>query len=425
MRWRRLYMQIYFTIIASLAIVVVLSSLLWVFIGRDRLNHDVFDIVGRLAYLSLPAATAPARQQEAAVHRLGRELDIDIRLYDSERKLVGASGPARPLPDYADEHDHWQRIHKGRAWALLLPDERWLVVDLGRRGPHHPLIGIALFFGIVALGVALGAYPFVRRLTRRLERLQKGVERIGSGDLTARVDVQGRDEVASLATSFNDAAAKIESLIDAHRLLLANASHELRTPLSRIRMGVELLGESGDPMRRAALQTDIAELDQLIDEILLMSRLDAGGHSDLTQSIDLVALVAEECAHYGDCAFMGSAPDILGDPRLLRRLVRNLLENAHHHGTAPVVVEISSESDTVLLTVRDAGDGIAEADRAKVFQPFYRAAGRQNMRGYGLGLPLARQIAEAHGGSIDLLPRSRARSAIQVRLARHPPSPAQ
>jgi signal transduction histidine kinase len=181
-------------------------------------------------------------------------------------------------------------------------------------------------------------------------------------------------------------------------------------------MGIELLGKTGDPARRAALQTDIAELDQLIDEILLMSRLDGGGHSDVTQSIDLVALAAEECARYDECALSGTAPEILGDPRLLRRLVRNLLENAHRHGATPVEVEISSGTDSVLLTVRDAGDGVAEADRQNVFQPFYRAAGRQNIKGYGLGLPLARQIAEAHGGSVTLMPRSVARSAVRVTI---------
>ena len=200
------------------------------------------------------------------------------------------------------------------------------------------------------------------------------------------------------------------------RDFVANVSHELRTPLSRIRMGVEMLQEDGDPKRRAALQQDIAELDELIDEILLMSRLEAGSHADQSQDMDLVALVAEECARYPDCSLSGTAPDIVGDPRLLRRLVRNLLENAHKHGAAPVAVEISGSKDHAILTVRDAGDGIVDEDREKVFQPFYRAADRQNVRGYGLGLPLARQIAEAHGGAVTLLPRSEARSAVRVTL---------
>ena len=101
---------------------------------------------------------------------------------------------------------------------------------------------LAAFLGAIALVVALGARPVVRRLTGRLERLQRGVESLGAGDLRARVKVEGRDEVARLAQSFNQAAARIESLVDAHKMLLANASHELRTPLTRIRLGLELAG---------------------------------------------------------------------------------------------------------------------------------------------------------------------------------------
>ena len=184
----------------------------------------------------------------------------------------------------------------------------------------------------------------------------------------------------------------------------------------RIESAMACRGVSGDPERRAALQRDIAELDALIDEILLMSRLDAGSHADLSQRIDLVALAAEECARYEDCTLSGRAPDIFGDPRLLRRLIRNLLENAHNHAAPPVEVVISQSDDRVALTVSDGGDGIPEADQEKVFQPFFRSPNRQNLKGYGLGLPLVRQIAEAHGGSVTILPREEARSSIRVTL---------
>lgn len=164
------------------------------------------------------------------------------------------------------------------------------------------------------------------------------------------------------------------------------------------------------------MRNDIAELDSLIDEILLMSRLDAGSHADLSQKVDLAALVAEECARYKDCTVSGWAPEFPGDRRLLRRLVRNLLENAHNHAAPPVEAEIVCSAEAVVLTVSDGGDGISEADREKVFQPFYRAPGRQNVQGYGLGLPLVRQIAEAHGGSVTILPRREAGSSIRVAL---------
>jgi signal transduction histidine kinase len=418
---RRLYLQIYLTIVASLVIVVVSSGVMWSLFGDDDFDGEFYDILGQLAFLSLPAADAPDDLQQDAVTRLGRELDIDISLFDRDRRLVAAHGEAISPPTQSSAEDGWRKHRGHSAWALALPDGRWLAVDLGPRGGIHPLVKLVLFLGSVALGVGLGAYPFVRRLTRRLERLQKGVERIGAGDLAARVEVKGRDEVAGLAESFNEAAGKIEQLIAAHRLLLANASHELRTPLSRIRLGVEMLKDGGDAAPREMarwemLQQDIAELDMLIDEILLMSRLNAGFHADLSERIDLVALAAEECARYGDCALSGSAPDIPGDPHLLRRLIRNLLENAHIHGRPPVAVEISPSAGTVALTISDGGDGISEQSREKVFQPFYRAPNKQNAKGYGLGLALVRQIAEAHGGSVDILPSLHGRASIEVIL---------
>ena len=413
---RRLYLQIYLTIIASLVLVVVVSGLLWNAFGRDSLDREVFDVAGRLAHQSLPAADASDREQQAAVDRLVGDLDIDISLFDQQQRIIASSrNTAQPPPRLVPRTG----LHRERgvpAWTLNLPDGRWLVVDYGRDGGRPPLLNLVLFVGGVAAGVGLGAYPLVRRLTRRLERLQKGVERIGSGDFATRVEVKGRDEVASLAASFNEAAGKIEKLLSAHRMLLANASHELRTPLSRIRLGVEMLKSGADPARMEALRHDIAELDSLIDEILLMSRLDTGSHADLSRNVDLVAMAAEECARYDGCALSGSAPEFSGDPRLLRRLIRNLVENAHLHGALPVEVKIASLAEEITLTVSDGGEGIPEADREKVFEPFYRASGRQNVAGYGLGLPLVRQIAEAHGGSVTVLPPEAARSAVRVRL---------
>src|SRR5258708_22177901 len=125
-----------------------------------------------------------------------------------------------------------------------------------------------LMLAVLARAVGVGAYRMARRGTGRLERLQGGVESLGAGDLSARVRTEGRDEVARLAHSFNRAAARIEELVGAHKALLANASHELRTPLARIRMAVELMKESADPVRKVGLQQDIAQLDPLIHQIL-------------------------------------------------------------------------------------------------------------------------------------------------------------
>ncbi|MEM7633498.1 MAG: HAMP domain-containing sensor histidine kinase [Pseudomonadota bacterium] len=416
---RRLYLQIYGTIIASLITVVVLTAVLWSTFARDRFDGDVFETIGKLAALSLPAANTPVPEQQAAVRRLSRELEIDIALFDRNRERIAASDPAIGLPDWLDDRSSGFGRPRGYAWTFRLPDGRWLVADLRRRGGRRPLLGLALLLASVAFGVGVVAYPFVRRLTRRIERLQAGVQRIGAGELSARVEVEGRDEVAQLAGSFNEAAEKIEKLVGAHRLLLANASHELRTPLSRVRLGVEMLETNPDPSRVATVREDIAELDELIDEILLMSRLDARNCADLSQPIDPLALVAEECARYQNCEATGSAPEIHGDIRLLHRMVRNLLENAVKYGRPPVIANVTADGDQAILTISDTGGGIPDGLHDKVFQPFYRVHGHQNVKGYGLGLPLVRQIAEAHGGSVSIVPKAEATSAIRVSLPLH------
>jgi signal transduction histidine kinase len=266
----------------------------------------------------------------------------------------------------------------------------------------------------MAIAIAIFAYPVVRGLTRRIERLQTGVETLGAGNLATRVAVEGRDEVARLAASFNRAASRIEELVGAHRLLLANASHELRTPLSRIRLGLELFEAKPDAKIKADIARDIAELDDLIEEILLASRLDIAAAPPATEDVDLLALVAEECVHYDDCALDGELVVVRGDARLLRRLVRNLLDNAQRHGRPPIRVELRRKGRQASLSVIDAGDGIAPSEREHVFLPFYRLGGGR--KGVGLGLALVRQIARLHGGEATATARPDARSCIVIRL---------
>jgi signal transduction histidine kinase len=294
-----------------------------------------------------------------------------------------------------------------------LPDDRRLVV---RALPRHrnPLVGLMLVLGGIALAVAICAYPFVRGLTRRLERLQAGVENLGAGNLAARVDVEGKDEVARLAASFNASAERIEDLMKAHRMLLANASHELRTPLSRIRLCADLMQKDPDPKYKAEIERNIAELDQMIDEILLASRLGAIRTPQLEETIDLLALAAEEGARYDDCAVEGEALTVRGDRRLLARMIRNLLENAKRHGAPPIEVAVRRDGANAIVEVTDGGEGVPEAERERVFTPFYRLAG--GTEGAGLGLALVLQIARLHGGDAAVAPRPGRPSCFKISL---------
>lgn len=263
----------------------------------------------------------------------------------------------------------------------------------------HPPLLLAFLLLVLAAAISAIAFPLVRYLSWRLERLQAAVESLGAGDLSARVAVEGNDEVARLATSFNRAASQIEALVGAHKALLANASHELRTPLARIRMAVELMKQSADPKRKAGLDQDIAEIDALIDEILLTSHLNAVADSHAQEEIDLLGLAAEECARYESVDLDGSAASVRGDPRLLRRMLRNLLENAQRHGLPPIRMSLAAGDRWARIEVADQGVAIPEDQREKLFEPFYRRPGVKDNQGAGLGLSLVRQIAQRHGGS--------------------------
>jgi signal transduction histidine kinase len=411
---RRLYQKIYLVFLASLIAVVAISGLSWR-MGQANLPHsEVLDFAGELVLAALPPADATPQAQQRAVERLGRQLRIDVALFDQNRAPVAAAGRPLPQPTPAAASGSWLRGRGGPAWAFRLPDGRWLVARTPLR-PAGPLLGLVFFLTAMAIAIAVFSYPVVRGLTKRIERLQAGVETLGAGNLATRVAVEGRDEVGQLAASFNRAAARIEELIGAHRLLLANASHELRTPLSRIRLGVELFEAKPDPGIKAELARDIAELDDLIEEILLASRLDIAAAPPATEDVDLLALVAEECARYKGVTLDGELVVLPGDGRLLRRLVRNLLDNAQRHGWPPVRVELRRNGPRATLSVIDAGEGIPPSAREQVFLPFHRLRG--DRKGAGLGLALVRQIARLHGGDAMVKPRPDAPSCIVVELA--------
>ncbi|WP_210208686.1 sensor histidine kinase [Rhodoplanes roseus] len=408
---RRLYQKIYLTMIGALVLLVLVAGAIWRFGPAGPPVGQAFELAGELAAVALPPADSSRESQQAAVEELGRRLRLDIALYDPARRRIAAVGGPLPPPDSSRDNGFIYGPG-GPAWMIRLPDERWLVA---RPPPRHrsPVLALMAALALIAVVVAVAAFPVVRGLTRRLETLQAGVETLGAGHLAARVPVEGKDEVARLASSFNRAAARIEELVGAHRLLLANASHELRTPLARIRLGVELMKTRSDPRHSVDIERDIAELDGLIDEILLASRLDAIATPPASEEVDLLALAAEECARY-DCTLDGTPVTLAGDPRLLRRMIRNLLENAERHGAPPVQVVLGTEAGRAVLTVADAGPGVPEAQREQVFTPFFRLAG--DSRGAGLGLSLVRQIARLHGGDVTVAPRPDAPSCFRVEL---------
>ncbi|MGD0505232.1 MAG: HAMP domain-containing sensor histidine kinase [Steroidobacteraceae bacterium] len=392
----RLYLRFYLALVASLLLFGLATAALWHFTSGS--NEQAAATLGKLVQNVLPPAAAPDAEQQEALRRLAAGLNADVTLFDPDGHRTAAIG--RPLPPPGAKHHHMMGVFPsdyGPASYVHLADGRWLVAGVPI-GYGHTRFLFHLVLLLLAVAIGIGAFPIVRQISRRLERLQRGVESLGAGDLTARVPIEGQDEVARLAASFNRAANQIEQLVQSQKTLLANASHELRTPLARIRLAIELMKDSADAERRKGLQQDIAELDWLVDEILLASRLDAVTEPLAAEELDLLALAAEECARYDDVQLEGAVVSVRGDARLLRRLLSNLLENARRHGEPPTHVRIARRTDTAIVTVWDEGPGVSAAEFENVFRPFYRPTVAGKSAGTGLGLSLVRQIARRHGG---------------------------
>jgi len=392
----RLFVKIYLTVLACLAAVAITSGAFWSF-GMDR--EETGWQARRDAFLAeiLPASDTPDELRET-LDRLARAFDADIGVYEAGGSLIAAAGTP-PAPDKAERGwGHWRDRDRGFIFSADLPGGRVVTARLDEpsRARRNPLAYLAL----IATVIGLAAYPVVRHLTRRLESLRAGVERFGEGELVARVKIGGKDEVAAVATSFNKAADRIEKLVTAHRTLLANASHELRSPLTRLRMALDLDERGKDDVLRAEMLRNLAELDELVEEILLSSRLDHARTTGDFAEVDLLALAAEEAARHGLDA-SGDPVSIKGDARLLTRMVRNLVLNALRHGAQPVEIEVRRTGRHVRLSVRDHGPGIPQADAERIFEPFYRPSGHAEAGGgWGLGLALVRQIAQRHGATV-------------------------
>jgi signal transduction histidine kinase len=412
---RRLSTQIHLTILAVLLLFALLVASA-VSLGPGARHEKLLTAgLAQTAAELLPAPDRPEPELEKALERLASRFGVDVTAYSARGEVLASVGRVQPLSEKKGGDSGWIEARGHRlSVGLRLQDGRVLVAGRPNADRGH-LVLLLGTITLLALAVGVGAWPLVRRLTRRLERLRARVEELGRGDLAARAPVEGRDEVADLARSFNRAAERIQELVEAQRRQLAFASHELRSPLARLRVALEMM--QGDEHVRAGAARDIAELDALIGELLEASRLQATGAGERAESVDLLGLVAEEAARSG--AEASGEPVVLrGDSRLLRRLVKNLLDNAKRHaGGAEVHAHVERLAAGARLRVADRGPGVAEAERERIFEPFYRPPGTaETGSGYGLGLALVRQIARVHGGEARCLSREGGGTVFEIDL---------
>jgi signal transduction histidine kinase len=412
---RGLFWRVYLTLLGSLMLVSILGAMLWHRVAEQPPPMAV-GVSGAAIGALLPSPGAPKAEFDAALVRISAETGGQVALVGAGGEVVDMAQAGRSLTPPFKLRTGWGGRRGSammRTWRARLPDGRSLWVEIPdrlRAGGPHMLVMLLM----VAGAVGLAAYPIVSRLTGRLERLRSSLEVWGGGRLDSRAEVEGGDEIAAVAASFNTAADRVEALLAAHKALLAHASHELRSPLTRLRVAVEMFVAQPDPALKPAIVHDIAELDGLVEEILLASRLDHAAFRLERELVDCLSLAAEEAARAGAGVRQAGSEtagafEIQGSPRLIRRLIRNLVENAVKHGQPPVEIELERSAAAaradILIKVRDQGPGLAEAERERVFEPFYRPAGRPEAAGsWGLGLSIVRQIAELHGGRVAYEP---------------------
>lgn len=244
---------------------------------------------------------------------------------------------------------------------------------LSNRRAISPAINLLTGTLLLLLIMSGMLWMIARTMTWRINQLSRQITQLGDGDFSARVTPVGNDEITILARGFNQTAERIETLMNANKLLLAHASHEIRTPITRIRLQVEMMTMLASQFdktiqdkvqkRADAINRDLTGLNDLVESILLVSRMDAGHAIEKVEDVDLYELIKNEIQHYPQATFAGGHVIIQGQAKLLTHLVRNLLDNAHLHGVPPVSVQLYAIDDVGHQLAIDALPTIQESTK--------------------------------------------------------------
>jgi signal transduction histidine kinase len=379
---------------------------------------------------------------ERAYDRVDRSLE---RTADRVAQGLGAAEPEPGPEGTRVEVDPLGRRPPSGPRTVTLAGERFRLLvralpagaDGGRRtvAVARPLTDVEQTLDEVALGLSIAALAaaalatglaliVVRGALRPLTQARRAAERVAdSQDPSLRVPEGREDEVGGLARAMNrmlarleDAQGRLRSTLSEQRRFAADASHEMRTPLTALRGDIETLRTHDPPPadRAAALgdmSASVDRMDRLVEGLLGLARVDGDGAA--AELVDLGEVVGE-IASEEECEQVGAGVVVSGDRAALRGMLHNLIDNGRRHG-GRVSVAVLAEDGEAVVRVADDGPGVAEDDRERVFDRFYRAPSHRGTPGAGLGLAIARATAERWGGSVRLVP-SAAGARFEVRL---------
>jgi len=346
---------------------------------------------------------APGRA--AIVTSLGRELDLGLRLEDAGGAVLDRSGDCA-RPDF----------------VVPVPGRGALQVCAVHHGSGPPWrLALGLLAAVGVLWLASGR--IARRIARPIVHLAGVARDLGDGKLASRARLDRRElgEIGVLTGAINDMADKIEAQMREQRELLAAVSHELRTPLGHVRILVDLLGPTADPVYLAQLEEEVLEMDRLVGELLAGARIDFSAMS--ATRLDAAALAATALERAGLPAerllVETDETHVEADATLLLRALGNLVDNAERHGAGLVRLAIRSRPGRLVIEAEDAGPGFPDAELPRVFEPFQRRAPENHDgRSLGLGLSLVRRIAVAHHGEAHARNRDGGGAVVGIELPR-------
>ncbi|MCJ7555350.1 MAG: ATP-binding protein [Gammaproteobacteria bacterium] len=317
-------------------------------------------------------------------------------------------------------------IESGRGpliWVDVPADGEIFRIGFDRRrlGTNPPL-ALLVAIGGGGLLTLLASMLEVRRVVEPLAHLASAVREVGRGREPQPLAEEGPEEIATLARAFNKMSSDIRELSENRTVMVAGISHDLRTPLTRLGLAVEMLGKDSDPGLVAGIRRDLAAMNRLIGQFLQYTtglEDESPVQLDLRQLIDAQAQDLRRSGTEVQLSGCSSPCSYTAAPVALGRLLTNLLENAAHYGGGkPVAVNLQCDEHAASIDICDRGPGIPADQAEAVFQPFYRLEAARSSRtgGSGLGLAIARQLADRHGWTIQLLPRERGGTVAKVRL---------
>lgn len=405
---RDVFLRFYFTVaICFLFAALLIGSAYKQMVDRanQRYLTDVFQAT--VAIIENELGDLPPSMWHDEVRRMDDKTPLPVQIEQLDAYEL-SPGNQNALADgdiirLYDEDLYLHRIHETGLMVVMGP-----IPFLAQTDQISPEDVLALFLMCLSLGVP--ALLWLRPLWLDLLELSKQGRLIGSGDFHARVNLEESSALALLGSAFNRMAHDVEELTASRRAMIDAVSHDLRTPLARLRYRLETVRPSASEEVMLAIERDLTNIDQMIEEWLTMSRLDqAGVHLEkqpLEMMVWLEYLVGEYAFENAEVINETGTlyPLMLVDSYYLGRALANLLNNSRRYGGKQVQIRLTWSEGKALLCVDDDGPGIPEDQRERLLQPFEQLDTNHNHRsgGFGLGLTIVARIMHAHDGSIAI-----------------------